>query len=242
MRKLATAIVALALAGLGWLAASVLGGPADRVESAAEPFELTVPAPPAGRGPKRPDGRPAPRAIRIPFADSVAVGSPSDGRLVRGVKMPMFGPDHFTWDPARRTVPNRGWRRYGTFDTVTVTLRVLRALRRANSNAPRIAIGDLSRPRGGDFGRKFAGLGLGHASHQNGLDVDIYYPRVDGRETAPTHPRQINRALSQELVDRLVGAGAVAVFVGPRTGLRGPENVVMPLVHHDDHIHVRWPE
>jgi hypothetical protein len=32
-------------------------------------------------------------------------------------------------------------------------------------------------------------------------------------------------------------------FVGPDTGLKGPRGVVIPLVDHDDHVHVRirWP-
>jgi hypothetical protein len=39
-----------------------------------------------------------------------------------------------------------------------------------------------------------------------------------------------------------VRAGAVNVFVGPSLDLRGPRNVVEPLVHHDDHLHVRLPK
>jgi protein MpaA len=31
----------------------------------------------------------------------------------------------------------------------------------------------------------------------------------------------------------------VKIFVGPHTGLRGPRRIVRPLVHHDDHLHVR---
>jgi hypothetical protein len=31
----------------------------------------------------------------------------------------------------------------------------------------------------------------------------------------------------------------VKIFVGPNTGLKGPANVVMPLIHHDNHLHVR---
>ena len=42
-----------------------------------------------------------------------------------------------------------------------------------------LLIGDLSRPRGGDFGRRFGPIG--HASHQNGLDADVYFPRKDGK-------------------------------------------------------------
>jgi hypothetical protein len=31
----------------------------------------------------------------------------------------------------------------------------------------------------------------------------------------------------------------VKVFVGPHLHLQGPRNVVVPLVYHDDHMHVR---
>jgi len=49
----------------------------------------------------------------------------------------------------------------------------------------------------------------------------------------------MDRRLTQELVDRFVGAYAQYVFVGPHTGLRGPRGVVQTLVNHDDHMHVR---
>jgi protein MpaA len=108
----------------------------------------------------------------------------------------------------------------------------------ANPRAARVGVGDLSRRRGGDFGARFGGIG--HASHQNGLDVDVYYPRLDGRERPPRIPRQIDRRLAQDLVDRFVDAGAAKVFVGPNTGLRGPPAVVEILpAHHDNHLHVR---
>ena len=100
-----------------------------------------------------------------------------------------------------------------------------------------MAIGDLSRPRGGDFGPRFGYIG--HASHQNGLDADIYYPRADGRERAPRYASQIDRQLSQELVDRFLAEGAQAIFVGPSTGLVGPPGRVQVLANHDNHLHVR---
>jgi murein endopeptidase len=102
-----------------------------------------------------------------------------------------------------------------------------------------MAIGDLSRPHGGDFGPQFGYIG--HATHQNGLDADVYYPRADGRELAPRDASGIDRRLSQELVDRFVAAGAEVVFVGPSTGLHGPAGIVTPLVQHDNHLHVRLP-
>jgi murein endopeptidase len=114
---------------------------------------------------------------------------------------------------------------------------VLRQYRSTHSLAPRVLIGDLSRRHGGDFGPRFGGIG--HASHQNGLDVDVFYPRRDRRELPPRRPGQVDLVLSQALVNGFVRAGAQYVFVGPSLPLRGPRRVVQPLVHHDGHMHVR---
>ena len=176
---------------------------------------------------------------RIDWRRSRAVGLPSAGSLERGVKLPFGGANYFTWDPIQKESPNRGWRRWGTDRLVRTTLRVVREFAAAHPKAPRIGIGDLGRPNGGDFGPRY---GLpGHASHQNGLDVDLYYPRLDRREAAPLGPDQIDRGLSQDLVDRFVRAGAEVIFVGPSTGLGGPPGVVVPLINHDNHLHVRLP-
>jgi murein endopeptidase len=182
--------------------------------------------------------RPAERSRpRIEWRRSTAIGLPEAGRLERGVKLPYGGRSFFTWDPIQRESPNRGWRRWGTDRLVRTTLGVVREFAAAHPRATRIGIGDLSRPEGGDFGPSY---GLpGHASHQNGLDVDLYYPRLDRTERAPLGADQIDRPLSQELVDRFVSAGAERVFVGPNTGLHGPPGVVVPLPNHDNHLHVR---
>jgi murein endopeptidase len=190
-------------------------------------------------GAGEPAGHHSTERSRIDWRHSRAVGLPDAGRLERGVKLPFGGRAYFTWDPIQRESPNRGWRRWGTDRLVRTTLRVVREFAAAHPAAPRIGIGDLSRPHGGDFGPRY---GLpGHASHQNGLDVDLYYPRLDRRERAPLVPDQIDRELSQDLVDRFVRAGAERVFVGPSTGLDGPSGVVVPLVNHDNHLHVRLP-
>jgi murein endopeptidase len=184
--------------------------------------------------------RPAQRSHpRVEWRESTAIGLPEAGRLESGVKLPFGGRSFFTWDPIQRESPNRGWRRWGTDRLVRTTLRVVREFAAAHPGAPRVGIGDLSRPHGGDFGPAY---GLpGHASHQNGLDVDLYYPRLDGAERAPLGADQIDRSLSQDLVDRFVHAGAEVIFVGPNTGLVGPQGVVVPLVNHDNHVHVRLP-
>ena len=181
-----------------------------------------------------PPEHPAPE---IAYRHSVPVGVWWNGALRRGVQMPAEGPDWFTWDPVRKRIPNRGWRRWGTDRLVRTVLGVIEQYRLDNALAPRVGIGDLSRTHGGDFGARFGGLG--HASHQNGLDADIYYPRMDGQERRPYKPSQVDVDLAQDLVDRFVAAGARVIYVGPSLGLEGPRKRVVPLVQHDDHLHVR---
>ncbi|HEX5469738.1 MAG TPA: penicillin-insensitive murein endopeptidase [Gaiellaceae bacterium] len=168
----------------------------------------------------------------VHWRDSRAVGLPAAGRLVRGVRLPAGGARFFTWDPLLHRKPNRAWRRWGTDELVGLVLRVVGAYSAAHPHAPRLGIGDLSRRRGGRFG-------LLHASHQNGLDVDVYYPRRDRRERPPRVAAQVDTRLAQDLVDRFAAAGAELVFVGPNTGLTGPPGIVEVLWNHDNHLHVR---
>ena len=176
-------------------------------------------------------------SLQVHWRDSTALGTPTAGRLEHGVRLPAGNDDFFTWDPVLRRSPNRAWRRWGTDRLVRVVLRVAREQHAAHPSAPRMAVGDLSRPHGGAFGPQYGYIG--HASHQNGLDVDVYYPRADGRELAPRNASEIDRRLSQALVDRFLAERAELIFVGPNTGLRGPPGRVQPLAHHDNHLHVR---
>ena len=177
----------------------------------------------------------APR--RIEWRHSTAVGLPEAGSLVRGVRLPPHGRSYFTWDPILKQRPDRPWRRWATDDLIRTVLGVLRDFHDAHPYAARIGVGDLSRPHGGDFGPEYGGIG--HATHQNGLDADVYYPRLDGHERPPISVDQINNRLAQDLVDRFVRAGAVRIYVGPNTPLTGPPEIVTPLVLHDNHLHVR---
>jgi murein endopeptidase len=179
----------------------------------------------------------APETSQPDAPRSVAVGQPWRGRLEHGVQLPAAGPDFVTWDQVLHRSPNRAWRRWGTEALVVLLDRVTREFREAHPDAPPVLIGDLSRPQGGPFGRRYGGLG--HASHQNGLDADVMYPRRDRALRAATRPSEVDRALAQDLVDRFRAAGAVKLFVGLHLHLRGPRAVVVPLVHHDDHVHVR---
>ncbi|HET6551267.1 MAG TPA: penicillin-insensitive murein endopeptidase [Solirubrobacter sp.] len=210
------------------------------------PVEPPPPTPTAPALPPSPSPTPTPTAAPGQPPDSAAVTWRHSralgrwfarGRLVRGVQLPALGEDYFTWDPVRNHIPNRGWRRWGTDRLVRTVLRVLHEYRTEHDGAQRVGIMDLSRPHGGTFGRRYGGLG--HMSHQNGLDADILYPRKDAREARARRPSQVDRRLAQDLVDRFVAAGAIKVFVGPHLHLRGPRKVVVPLVYHDDHLHVR---
>ncbi|MDP9189165.1 MAG: penicillin-insensitive murein endopeptidase [Actinomycetota bacterium] len=169
---------------------------------------------------------------------SIAVGTPQRGALIFGVQLPDQGTNFFTWDFPLGVAPSRPWRRWGTDTAIARTLAVLSEYRAANPLAPRVGIADISRRNGGPFGERFGGLG--HASHQNGLDVDVLYPRRDHSEGIASKPGLIDRRLSQDLVNRFVLAGARFVFVGLRSKLGGPKKVVQRLVHHDDHLHLRW--
>ncbi|MDX6723728.1 MAG: hypothetical protein QOD73_2132 [Solirubrobacteraceae bacterium] len=232
---------------VGSIALLVAGAPAEapRQEPPAPAPAVAPPPPPpaaapdpaAGVVPAAPDAVPGPVAAAPAARPSRAVGAPWHGRLVNGVQFPEVGQDFLTWDPVLKQIPDRPWRRWGTQALIDTIERVLAAYHVANPDAPQVLVGDLSRQYGGVFDNRYGGLG--HASHQNGLDVDVYYPRADGVLRAAWRPDQIDRRLSQDLVDRFVAAGAQLVFVGLRTGLHGRRRVVEAIPHHDDHLHVR---
>lgn len=182
----------------------------------------------------------APEESQPEPARSVAVGEPWNGRLVNGVQLPEAGPDFLSWDAILRQMPDRPERRWGTDALILILERVTREFHQAHPDAPPILIGDLSRQHGGFFGREYGGLG--HASHQNGRDADVMYPRKDRLLRGAVRASQVDRVLAQDLVNRFVAAGAQKVFVGPHVGLTGKRGVVTVLAYHDDHLHVRIPD
>ena len=232
MVRSAPAAVALALV----LAAA---SPVAAQDATPTPLPTPTPTPPPMTAePPQPLADSEPETVTpVHWRRSRALGLPWAGSLVRGVELPASGRDYFTWDYPLRRSPSRSWRRWGTDRLVRTVLDVIGEYRLAHPDAPRVGIGDLSRPRGGIFDRRFGGLG--HASHQNGLDADVYYPRRDRRERAPDSPTQIDRRLARDLVARFVASDAEVVFVGPRTGLGPRGSTVQVLVHHDNHLHVR---
>jgi murein endopeptidase len=234
MRIVAVLAVLLVLGALGVLGAGSLAQapPPPPPPDTETPPPVPVPPPPEATTPA-----PATTLSPQPAGPSIAVGRPWHGRLVNGVQLPEVGGDWLTWDPVLKQIPNRPERRWGTAKLIATLERVLADWHLAHPEMPQILVGDLSRPHGGIFDKRFGGLG--HASHQNGLDADVYYPRADHRLLAAYKPDLIDRALSQDLLDRFVAAGVQFVFVGTRTGLRGPRKVVQVIAHHNDHMHVR---
>jgi murein endopeptidase len=176
---------------------------------------------------------PAVAEPRIAWHHATSVGLPYGGRLVHGTQLPVQGPDWVTWDPITDSVPNLPHRLYGNERTIRTIVAVTHAYRAAHPHAPRVVIGDISWIHGGRLDD--------HVSHQNGLDVDVYFPRRDRELRAPTSTSQIDHRLAQDLLTRFVHAGAQMIFIAPGSGFRGPSEVVMPWPGHEYHMHVRFP-
>ena len=201
-----------------------------------------TPAPksgPPGAKATRDEGRPG-GAESGAANRSRALGSPTAGSLVDGVPMPAEGEHFFTWNITRAKSPNERFRRFATAAVIERVQDVISAYGRARPQAPRVGVADLSLPKGGKFGVEFGGNG--HVGHQNGLEVDILYPRRDGEERAVTAASQVDRALAQDLLDRFIKAGAAVISVDPALGLRGKPSIVRPRPFHEEHMHVQFPQ
>ncbi len=170
---------------------------------------------------------------KVDWHQASSIGLPYSGRLVDGTQLPVEGVDWVTWNPVTDSSPNLRHRLYGNDHTIRTILSVVGAYRSQHPDAPRVVVGDISFRDGGGMDQ--------HVSHQNGLDVDVYYPRLDHNLSAPIAISQIDHRLAQDLLDRFVAAGAQTVFVGYSTGLRGPSGVVVPYPNHENHMHVRFP-
>jgi len=201
-------------------------GQPGTAQAASSPAPAPRPAPAPAPAPP-----PPPIEARIHWRESIAHGSANSGWLERGVILPEEGPGFYTYDPRSQTSPNSVVRRYGTAMLVRELIDLGKWWQREHPGGPRLGIGDLSHEGGGPFDL--------HASHQNGLDVDIRLPRADGTE-GRADPSTYDRALTQELVDHLVARGVQYVFSGPNLTVHGPRGVVAVWPNHDDHLHVRF--
>ena len=169
---------------------------------------------------------------RIAWGTTSSYGLPYAGHMHDATQLPVEGHDWVTWNPNTDSRPNLPGRLYGHERTIRTIIGVLAAYRKTHPNAPPVVVGDISFRDGGVMDQ--------HVSHQNGLDVDVYYPRRDRWLQAPTSSAQIDRRLAQHLLDGFVAAGASMIFVGYASELHGPRNVVVPYPNHENHMHVRF--
>lgn len=188
--------------------------------------------------------RPAPLATRT-------IGFYSRGCLAGGIALPVNGPD---WQVVRVS-RNRYW---GHPALITFLERFAKKVPRV-SHWPGILVGDMSQPRGGP-------MLTGHASHQIGLDVDIWLTPMPNRELSatereemsaievvrpdrldvdphvwtPDHVAVIKAAAQDPAVQRIfVNAAIKRALCRDATGDRGWLDKVRPYWGHDYHFHVR---
>jgi murein endopeptidase len=168
-----------------------------------------------------------------PACRSRATGRASSGRLTCGKLLPAWTSLWVTQNPTNGASPNAANRRWGTDEILATIETVTLAYWRRFPDAPRIVIGDISRRYGGRFPI--------HSSHQQGIDVDVWYPRrAGGRSRTPRGPGDIDRRRSQWLVERFAAERAEVVYVGTQTGLRRSRRNIKYLAYgHDTHFHVR---
>ena len=181
---------------------------------------------------------------------SRSIGFYAKGCLAGGKPLPVNGP---AWQ-AMRLSRNRMW----GHPTLVRYIERFAKDAKEKDGWPGLLVGDMSLPRGGP-------MPFGHASHQVGLDVDIWYrpmpDRVltdDERENIPMEtflidPGHVNPNVwtpdYAKLLRRAVSYPEVArVFVNPAIKKWLCDNVkedraflrkINPIMGHDDHFHVR---
>jgi penicillin-insensitive murein endopeptidase len=178
-----------------------------------------------------------------------SIGFYSAGCIQGAQPLPLEGPGY----EAIRISRNRYWGHPVTLQFIQTLSEKIRA-----AGQHYLYIGDIGQPRGGP-------APTGHASHQTGLDADIWYEREPGPRLPPAqrenprlrplviqdrtiddqvfnqqHVTLIRTAaempnLDRMFVNRWIKARLCATVTGDRSWLRK----VVPWYGHDDHFHVR---
>ncbi len=179
------------------------------------------------------------------------IGFYARGCLAGGIALPVNGPD---WQVMRLS-RNRNW---GTPQLIAFLERFAKKVPQV-SHWPGILVGDMSQPRGGP-------MLTGHASHQIGLDVDIWLKPmpsrtltpaereemmstnvvrpdrldVDPKVWTPDHVAVIKAAAEDPEVQRIfVNAAIKKALCRDARGDRSWLAKVRPYYGHDYHFHVR---
>ena len=180
-----------------------------------------------------------------------AIGFYSKGCLAGGIAIPADGP---TWQ-AMRLSRNRRW---GHPDLITLVEKLSREAA-AQDGWPGLLVGDIAQPRGGP-------MLSGHASHQVGLDADVWLTPMPGRILSvterenmsatsmlkkntlfvddklwtPAHARLLMRAASYPEVERIfIHPGIKKKLCDTWTGSRAAMGKLRPYYGHHYHFHIR---
>ncbi len=191
--------------------------------------------------------------VEVPSPDKPRpIGSYANGCMAGGEALPIDGPH---WQVMRLS-RNRNW---GQPELVNY-IEALSADVASHGGWNGILIGDMSQPRGGP-------MITGHASHQIGLDVDIWLEpmpdhvmtpqeretkgaqsvlikgkrlTLDPRKWSAAETQLLKRAASFPEVERIFASPAIKQQLCDTAGTdRAWLRKVRPWYGHDDHIHVR---
>lgn len=211
--------------GIGWVIAGTgLGATAARADIGPEyapdemvgvPLESGEPA--ARTEEDEHDFAPAPETARARRAGTEqAVGFYSDGTLTHPSELASQG-----YGFLKLFLPRD--RAYGSEELLNLIRFAASGMRLSHPRGERLQVGDISQREGGRIS--------GHASHQNGLDADIVYYRLDHREQDPQHVNgfeesfvlnnerlspNFDLARNWRVIQTLVGSGQVnRIFVDP---------------------------
>lgn len=181
---------------------------------------------------------------------SIPVGSYAKGCIAGAVQLPPDGPG---WQAMRLSRD----RRWGTPELVDYVATLARSA--AQDGWPGLLVGDMGQARGGP-------MKSGHASHQIGLDVDIWLQPMPDRQlgakeretlsavsvlkrgTRSIDPKRFGEAERMLIYRAAQVPGVARIFVAPgiKKSLcaitwRDPSFLqkIRPWYGHDDHIHVR---
>jgi penicillin-insensitive murein DD-endopeptidase len=179
------------------------------------------------------------------------IGFYAKGCMAGGEALPINGP---TWQVMRLS-RNRNWAQPQMVDL----LERLSAKAHKIAGWPGILVGDMSQPRGGP-------MITGHASHQIGLDADIWLTPMPNRQLSrnereemsavmmvrrdrldidpatwtPSHLSVIRAAAQEPSVERIfVNAAIKKALCREAKGDRSWLSKVRPMYGHDYHFHVR---
>ncbi|MDH3976848.1 MAG: penicillin-insensitive murein endopeptidase, partial [Deltaproteobacteria bacterium] len=111
-------------------------------------------------------------------------------------------------------------------------------------NGVRFGMNDLSLENGGRMCWPTASGGIDcHNSHQNGLDVDVWFVRKDNQEgpVNVANKALYDQALSEELINLFIEVGgAIRIFVASNSEINTTE-IIRIQEDHYDHFHATFP-